>query len=155
MEDTMPSCDMCGTQGKLFRVLIESTEMQVCQNCSKFGKILANPVTFVKKNVVQKPARPELVEIIVEGYNDIIKSKRMEMGLTQEELANKMAERESILQKVEAGQIEPPIAFARKLEKFMGIKLVEQYEDKGGALSTKSKSAEFTIGDMVKIKQRK
>ena len=152
----MPSCDMCGAQGKLFRVLVEETEMHVCQQCSKFGKILANPVTFVKKKVVvEKPARPEPVEMIVEGYGEMIRKRRGELGLTQEELAMKIAERESIIQKIEAGQIEPPISLARKLEKFLSITLVEKYEDKGGALSTKSKSAEFTIGDVVKIKQRK
>lgn len=152
----MPSCDMCGQSGKLFRALIEGTEMRVCQNCSKFGKILANPVTFVKKKViVEKPSRPEPVEMIVEGYSELIKKRRGELGLTQEELAMKIAERESIIQKAEAGQTEPSISLARKLERFLGIKLVEQYEDKGGALSTKSKSAEFTIGDVVKIRQRK
>ncbi|MCX6707306.1 MAG: multiprotein bridging factor aMBF1 [Candidatus Woesearchaeota archaeon] len=152
----MPSCDMCGAQGKLFRVLVEETEMYVCQKCSKFGKILANPVTFIKKKVVlEKSAKPEPVEMIVEGYSDMIKKRREELGLTQEELAKKIAERESIIQKVEISQIEPSISLARKLEKFLSIRLVEQYEDKGGSLSTKSKSAEFTIGDMVKIKQRR
>ena len=152
----MPSCDMCGAQGKLFRVLVEETEMHVCQQCSKFGKILANPVTFVKKHVVvEKPARPDPVEMIVEGYSEMIKKKREELGLTQEELAKKIAERESMIQKAEAGQAEPSISLARKLEKFLAIRLVEQYEDKGGSLSTKSKSAEFTIGDMVRIKQGK
>lgn len=151
----MPSCDMCGSQGKLVRALIEGTELNVCQQCAKFGKVLKIPVTFVKKQVIVKQPKPEPLEIIVSDYNSIIKKKREELGITQEELAIKIAERESIINKVEAGQMEPSISLAKKLEKLLEVKLIEVFEDKGGALSTKTKTAEFTIGDSIILKRRK
>ncbi|MBU0535832.1 MAG: TIGR00270 family protein [Nanoarchaeota archaeon] len=151
----MPSCDMCGAEGKLVRSLIEGTELNVCKDCSKFGKTLASPVMFFKKQQIVKESKPELLEIIVAGCSRIIKQKREQMGITQEDLAKKIAEKESIIQKIESGQTEPSLSVARKLEKFFNILLVEAYDEKGGAMSTKRKTAEFTIGDAIKIKHTK
>ena len=33
-------CEMCGSEGNLYRTTIEGTEMSVCSECSKFGEIL-------------------------------------------------------------------------------------------------------------------
>ena len=152
----MPSCDVCGAEGRLVKALIEGTELNVCQNCAKFGKILKAPVMFVKKGaVIKHEQKPEPLEIIVPDYSTLIRKKREEMGLTQEDFAKKIAEKESIMQKIEAGQMEPSINIAKKLERFLNIKLVEQYDEKGVALSAKGKTAEFTIGDAIKLKQRK
>ena len=36
----MSQCEMCGKETKLFTTLVEGTELNICQPCSKFGKIL-------------------------------------------------------------------------------------------------------------------
>ncbi|MCX8146860.1 MAG: multiprotein bridging factor aMBF1 [Candidatus Woesearchaeota archaeon] len=149
----MPSCEMCGKEERLLKVEVEGAVLSVCKECAKFGKIISSPVTFIKKEKVTKivkAQKPEPFEIIVPGYGKLVKKKREELGLKQEELAKKIAEKETLIQKIETEQIEPSIEVARKLERFLGIKIVEEYEEKGGALSTKTKTAEFTIGDLMK-----
>ncbi len=149
----MPSCDMCGAEGKLVRASVEGTELNVCSSCAKFGKVMKKPVTFLKnKNVVRETAREEKPEIIVPDYSSLIKKKREERGMKQEELARAIAEKESLIHKIEAGQTEPSISLARKLERFLKITLVKEFEGTDGTLPSKTKTQEFTIGDLVRGK---
>ena len=123
----MPSCDVCGAEGRLVRALIEGTELNVCQNCAKFGKILKAPVMFVKKGaVIKHEQKPEPLEIIVPDYSTLIRKKREEMGLTQEDFAKKINEKISVIHNLESGKLEPSIDLARKLERSLGIRLVEE-----------------------------
>ncbi|MBD3313307.1 TIGR00270 family protein [Candidatus Woesearchaeota archaeon] len=150
----MPSCDMCGAEGKLVRALVEGTELNVCSGCAKFGKAIPSPVRFVKKQKEVREQKPESLDIIVPEYSRIIRKKREEAGISQDDLAKKIAEKQSVIQKVESGQMEPSINLAKKLENFFKIRLIEKYDEKGGALSTKRKTAEFTIGDAIRVKQK-
>ena len=34
------NCDMCGKSGDIHVALVEGTELNVCDNCARFGKIL-------------------------------------------------------------------------------------------------------------------
>ena len=72
------------------------------------------------------------------------------MGLKQKEFAKFLAERESLIHKMESGTYTPSIELARKLERQLGISLVEQKEVKTQKLE--KKASKFTIGDIIKIK---
>lgn len=146
---------MCGSDGRLFRVLVEGAELMLCKNCSRFGKVIEAPKIVIKKESV-KPQKPkeEPMELIVENYSDIIRRSREKLGLNQEDFAKMMNEKESVMQKIETGRFEPPIALARKLEKLLKIKLVIGYEDESSVLAGK-KTGPVTIGDVIQIKKRK
>ena len=47
----MALCDMCGKETKLIVALIENTELNVCEKCGKFGKIIRkdNYIHKIKK----------------------------------------------------------------------------------------------------------
>jgi putative transcription factor len=152
-------CDMCGSESELFRTLIESTELKVCGNCAKFGKILG-PVkeeTEIERKTLRKieATEPEadIIEMVVSDFSEIIKRKREQTGLNQKEFAKKINEKESIVHKMETGEFKPSIKLARKLEHLLGIKLVEDYEEEHKK-SKASESSTLTIGDMIKIKKR-
>ena len=151
----MPNCDICGYAGGLVRALIEGTEMDVCQDCARFGRILKRPVVFVDKGKETKKvvARPEKIAIIVSGYGSKVKKARERVGMTQEEFARKIAEKESLVQQIESEKIKPGIETAQKIEKALNIHLVEEYEEDGSSVSVGSKTKEFTIGDMIKVKK--
>ncbi len=146
-------CDMCGKDDKLYLTKIEGTELNVCRNCSRFGVVISKPPREKVKVKPKKPKKeePEIIETIVENFNTLIKNKREELGLKQEELSAKLAERTSLLQKMESGHFTPSLQMARKIEKSLGIKLIEKIEDKPGPTGKKA-SKNLTIGDVIKLK---
>ncbi len=146
-------CDMCGKEDKLYLVKIEGTELSVCRDCSRYGVVLSKPKEQpkVKKKKIVKEEKPEIIESVVDNFNKLIKSKREQLGLKQDELAAKLAERVSLLQKIETGSFTPSLDMARKLEKNLGIRLIEKIEDKSVPLE-KQKGKKLTIGDVIKLK---
>jgi len=146
---------MCGTDGNLFRTKIENTYLNVCQECTKHGEVM-EPVE-APKPLEERPIkavieRGEIIQIIIPNYSTVVKNSRELMNLKQKELAQKIAEKESVIHNVESGHTEPSIDLARKLEKFLSIKLVTQYIEKGG-LEKPAKGEAMTIGDMIKLKK--
>jgi len=149
---------MCGRDTILFKAVIEGTELKVCRECGRFGKIKGSireePKEKKKKKEIEEEEQPEIVQVIAPDYAQKVKSARESLGLKQEELARKLNEKESIIHKVETGHYEPNINLARKIEKFLRIKLVEEEKvekEKGGK---KSSSEALTIGDIIKLKSR-
>lgn len=149
-------CELCGAEGELFRAKVEGTELTVCRNCGKFGKIF-EPVRERKdipeKKADKKEAAEEPLEMVVGDFSKIIREKREGLGLSQKDFAKKINEKESFLHKMETGELKPSIDTSRKLEKILGIKLVEEYKEEHDK-RTNLKSDVFTIGDFVKIRKR-
>ena len=144
-------CDLCGKEGILFKALVEKTELTVCEKCGSYGKILRKVVPEIPKPKKLIPKKPEVVEHIVQDYAGKIRQAREKLELTQEEFAKKIAEKESIVHKLESGSFEPSIPLAKKLEKMLHIKLVEAIEEETVNI-TKGKTTGLTIGDMLKFK---
>lgn len=145
-------CDMCGRHGELYMTIIEDVELNVCEACSKFGKVIETRSSPEKRHESNHPKQSmEKIESLAENFFQLIKSKRESMGMTQKEFAMKINEKESIVHKLETGEFEPPIQLARKLEKILRIKIVEEYEEINEK-PAKAKIAGFTIGDFIKIK---
>ena len=117
-------CDMCGSDSELFQTKIEGTEMKVCQKCSKYGKIIRRVI--VKKIEKKKRIRdePEVVDVVVKNYSQLIKNAREEKSKTQEELAKLLNLKTSLLTNMERGKYKPSVAMAQKLEKELHIKPV-------------------------------
>lgn len=141
-------CELCGKNTQLVRAIVEGTEVNVCENCGKYGKILRKPVV---KSAPQPAARQEVLDVVTQDYAKLIREAREKRGLTQKEFAKELNEKESILQKIENGNFVPPINMARKLEKLLKIKLVELEEEEKQQTS-KSKTGTLTIGDVIKTK---
>ncbi|MEM4263660.1 MAG: multiprotein bridging factor aMBF1 [Candidatus Woesearchaeota archaeon] len=154
------NCDICGRDAPLYTILVEGSELKVCERCSSTGKIIKKPEIAlpIKKSNKQEPIKKaktvkELVETIVEDYATRIRKAREKTGMTQKEFAKKINEKESIVHKLETGSFEPPVALAKKLEKLLKIKLIEQTEqEKEIVQEKKEKSEGLTIGDILKIK---
>lgn len=159
-------CDMCSSPEKTYKIEVEGSILNVCEKCASFGKVVSRvkqELPEKKKKKLEKAAEKlaeekarketETVQLIVPDYSKIIKTAREKTGLKQEELAKRLAEKESIIHKLESGTMKPDIPLARKLEKFLRIKLVEEVEVDEGAADSKAKSsARLTIGDLIRIK---
>ncbi len=155
----MATCDMCGKEA-VYRALVEGAEVNVCEGCSRYGKIIEKvrvkkepkirKIGFVKK---EKRAEPEITQIIVPNYAQLIRTTREKKGLKQEELAKAVSEKESLIHSLEVGKYEPSIKIAKKLERFLKIKLIEEPEEKGDIPLAK-KGEGFTIGDIINVRRR-
>ncbi len=154
----MMQCELCGTETSLVRALIEGTELSVCRSCASYGKMLRpiQPTAApVQKQAAEKPKKidDELIQMVVPDCGSIVKQKRERLGLRQEDLALKIAEKESLIHNLEAGRFIPGIALAKKLERFLKIRLIEEHQEAAGNVS-KPKGATFTLGDFVRVRKR-
>jgi len=151
------NCDMCGKESSLFKTDLEGSILSLCSDCSKYGSVISairEEKEEPKKHVREiKQEQEEIVLAIVQGYGDIIKKKREDFGIKQEDVAKKINEKVSLIHKLEINQFEPSIELARKIEKFLHVKLVEQQKLGLEPLNT-PKGEHFTIGDFIKIKKR-
>jgi len=147
-------CEVCGRKNARIIALVEGLKMRVCENCSKFGKVLEVEKEKLKEKKIQLPEEIEVEEDLVEDYAGRVKSAREKKGWTREELAAKLNEKESFLKKVELGEMPPTDRLAEKLEKALGIKLYEVVEI---SKPTRSKSGKegTTLGDLIEIKKKK
>ena len=155
-------CDMCGSEEQLYQTDIEGSLLKVCKGCSIHGKVLRRVIPPVPKkqedtlDPVKTPqlSRPELVQVIVEDYPQRIKLAREKLGLSQKDMAMKLAVKESTLHLFESGHLEPSMDIARKLEKVLRIKLVEQESAASEESLGGRRDSNLTIGDMLKVRKR-
>ena len=125
----MSYCELCGHQTfEKKMVVVDGTVFNVCTACSKRGKPYMMPQVSVKKRkpLTTKPQKKiGLADetILTPNFANLIREARMKMGLTHEQLGMKMNEKAQILKKFETGSLKPDEIFARKLERYLGIKL--------------------------------
>lgn len=75
------------------------------------------------------------------------------MGISQQQLAQKLKVSENIVKRFESGKLKPTISQARQLEKILGIKLVTPLENEES--EKEFDETELTLGDVVNIKEGK
>jgi putative transcription factor len=90
---------------------------------------------------------------LVENYNEVIKRARENLGLTRETLAAMLGIKETVLRRIEAGQLQPDISLARKLEKTLGVKLLVEVQDEGGVKGGGRPERGLTLGEVVEIRE--
>ncbi len=142
------ACELCGKEALLYRAVVEGTSMNVCKECGRFGKILSQPPAPKKNLHIMKE---EPVFDVVEDFAEKIKKTREMSGLTQKEFAMSINEKESLVAKLETGELRPSIPLAQKLEKLLKIKLI--IEELEGTVEKAGKTDTLTIGDIIKTKK--
>jgi len=159
------NCDICGREivGQAFKVKVEGAKLLVCRNCQALGTPYQEdpapprprPIGFVRSH--QLPERrpvelpKEIQELdIAENFSALVRNRRMKLGWSQDDLAKKVKEKLSVIQKIETGKITPDTQLCRRLQHELKIKLlVPRKEAPAPKISTPT---ELTLGDIVKIK---
>jgi len=146
----MMQCTLCGKEAKLVKAEIEGVVVDVCESCVKFG----SKVFRSDYKTVARPMRLEFKDEeaeLVSNYGKRIESARCEKGLTREGLAKALSEKESVIRRVEEEKMVPDERLAKKLERFLGVKLSEEYRQEKRKLEKRGK-LDLTLGDVVEIK---
>ena len=147
-------CEICGRGEAVAIISIEGAKMAACRACSSHGKILYR-VEEEKLEKVVSIAKTQEVEDIVETYAKLIHSKRESIGLPIPVVAERINERESYLENIERGHLKPTIAVARKLEKELGVKLIEKVVEEVGSTAVASASKDITLGDFIVTEKKR
>lgn len=90
---------------------------------------------------------------LVKGYGELLRHAREKKGLTIQEVAEKMFEKESFLHKIESGKAVPDDKLTKKLENFFGVSLSEKYKVTKTAEASGAKAV--TLADMLEEKLKK
>ncbi|ACV25177.1 multiprotein bridging factor aMBF1 [Methanocaldococcus fervens] len=165
----MQMCELCGKlTNKLYKVIIEGSEMQVCKECAKFGKSPKTYSRLGKKPTIigrgtstnmqtKKPAKRrrdifDTLPMLREDYGDVIREAREKRGLSIEDLAKKLKMKASTLQKFERYELEPNEREIKILEKELKINLTESAGEESPYYAGGDEEG-FTLGDFIKIKK--
>ncbi|MEM5793370.1 MAG: multiprotein bridging factor aMBF1 [Candidatus Aenigmatarchaeota archaeon] len=144
-------CNLCGRETqKIFIIKVEGSQIEVCENCTKYGEIVGE--LKPKKKMEEKPKEIEIEpkEELIQNYGKIIIEARKKKGLDRKEFARKINERESIIKRVEMELMRPDDKLRKKIENFLEIKLTEIYEKPN--IGNKEIKGVLTLGDIVEIK---
>ncbi len=136
-------CEMCGQDVPATNaVRVESSVLQLCPNCSKFGVAVAPPV--VPAGSAPQPARvggmrvtPRAARSVAERdlYTEMpdmelapdwgrrIRIAREALHWTPEELGKRLNEKKSVVLKLESGSFRPPDGTIRSVERLLHIRL--------------------------------
>ena len=146
-------CEICGAEGAGYIVLVEGAKLTVCQDCSGAGKLLRAPQPV--RDPSAPPARGKVEMEVVDGFGSIIAQARKKMGLPLEVLAERINEKHSFLERVEHEKTLPDEKLAHKLERELGIKLLQEVSS-GTAVNVKDGQGNgMTLGDILEIQERK
>ena len=137
--------------------------MMVCSRCQRLGTPYEEePITVrqpVRKaltlGVVRRKA-PELPKgmeesDLAEDYAERVRKHRMKSGLSQEDLAKRVKEKLSVIQKIETGKMTPDTQLCRELEHELKVKLLVPRKETP-ATPKSTAPAEVTLGDIIRIK---
>ncbi len=147
-------CEICGSniRGKAHRVILEGTELNVCDACAKYGhevkqvpkatatgtgkapagKVSAGKVpagiTFRTSSRRRPDMFDQMTDELLTDYGFAIRRAREARGMSQEELAIAIKEKASLLKKLEREDLRPTDGVRKKLERVLGISLTETLE---------------------------
>ncbi len=158
-------CELCGAsiQGPSKTIQIEGAELCVCARCAKHGtevqqsrrkgSIQQRSTGVAVPQVRRKPRDVfDLMEgEIVDDYADRIRIAREGKAWSTLDLARAIKEREILVKKIEKGDLIPEDDVRRKLEKALGIRLIDAAED---STSTGGPGrVTMTVGDVISFKK--
>ncbi|MET1160233.1 MAG: multiprotein bridging factor aMBF1 [Thermoprotei archaeon] len=160
-------CEICGREVKysyLCRtVVLDNATVKVCPDC--YRRLIKEGRIKTATQTVQKPSSTKTRQNIptrilessyeiVEDYATKIKRAREKKGWSQAVLAQKVQVSENVIKRIEAGRLKPGIQLARKLEKILGITLLEPVVEEYKSFTNKEEDY-LTIGDIIKLKDEK
>lgn len=144
-------CEICGAEEAGYLILVEGAKLNVCADCSSSGKLLRAPTQVQRGKETYAREKEELE--VVEGYGKLMADARKRMGLPLEVLAERISEKLSFLERVEHEKTLPDEKLAHKLQKELGIKLLQGVASASGQATSAAKGG-MTLGDILEVEKR-
>ena len=155
-------CEICGRpiEGEPIPVEVDKAVLYVCRSCAaQYGKrtTLQRPQVAAQKKSAPRPRpaapRPPPLEVeLVENFGEVIRRARENLGLSREALAAMLGVKETVLRRIEAGQLQPDLALAKRLERALGVRLLVETAEEGVAKSGGKVERGLTLGEVAEIR---
>ncbi len=154
---------MCGKKGGTRRYMVGGVTMNLGMECAKFGEPLDSPAApgsqaAVSQNLERRQQRMTSRDVyqqetwdLVDDYGTRVKTAREKKGWTHEQLGNKVSARVPQLKQIESNHLRPSDDMAKRMEKELGITLLEKVEAGPAKVQgTQKAGSGLTIGDILK-----
>lgn len=157
----MSTCELCGTSVNysLLSVKIAGGLVSVCKGCKEMGTAVDSIPTNLSHTFRRRKNEVLTKEEVVKNFNSVVNSSLAKKGLNIQQLARMLNIKESTLNKMLTGKIQPDIQTAKRLENFFEIKLVEivdvDNEDFSDSIVSESDTTAVTLGDLLKKAKEK
>ena len=175
----MAQCEMCGKEVSSPKtVKVEGAEIDVCDDCADFGTEVetgSSSSTSTKYSTSSSSSQSssssggssggssdgrrrrdmfDQMDELAGDYDDRLREAREQAGLSQEDLADQLNEKASVIRKLERGDSLPSDDVREKLESHLDISLTESgsADDADSDWSSGGDSAGLTLGDKVRRK---
>lgn len=128
-------CELCGEEirGRPYLGVVDRAELILCERCVKRASKVYGPLGQAGagrrpplRTLGSKRAELSVSEEVVEDYATIVKEARERAGLTRDALAAMLGVKVSVVRRIEEGTLAPTIDLARKIERVLRVKLVEE-----------------------------
>ncbi len=182
MSEEVYVCEICGGTfvGKPVIIDLDGYKAVVCPSCARKirGRRLNKEEVKVrlrepkqaplKKKIVRKqpkgvplPRKKTKIEEVdyVEGYGNIIREAREELGLTVEQVAAALNIKSSLLRNIEAGKVVPPYEVARSIEKLLEVNIIQRNPERSSHAIPETGppviSRPITLGEAIEVKKKR
>ena len=177
----MVQCELCGAETATpTTAKVEGAELEVCDDCAELGTEVRRPdesTTSTKYSTSSDSGGGDStattrsssgggtgggrkrgsemyddVDELAQDYDDRIRAARENAGLSQEDLANQLNEKASLIRKLERGDMLPSDEVQGKLERALDVSLTAEGGEDTAEWEADSSTGEYTLGDMVERK---
>jgi putative transcription factor len=159
------NCEICGRkiQGKPTQISIEHSVLTVCPECSRFGtpinkKTAAKmeqsiPRPGIKRSIpVSAPRKDQLGEfLLVDDFGPTIRKARESARMTREDFARRLGEKESVIRRVESGEMYPTAELTGKIERVLKIRLKATVD--ASVKGSEPSPSNLTLGDVAILRE--
>ncbi len=134
--------------------------MAVCENCSSLGDVKSDlsekkdvrkKIVKNKRSGLNSSINLKAERILRRDYGRLVRKARESEGLTMEDLAANLSEKESVIRRVENEELRPDKDLSKKLQRELEVDLFEEFDVSSGELKRDS-NQDLTVGDVTKIK---
>lgn len=152
-------CEVCGKKDASFIIQVEGAKLAACRACAYHGKIL---LSLEEEGPVSAPTGGEIAshalkmeEDLIEGYGRRIKAARERKGQKIEEFAKEISQKANYIDMIEGERTRPSLELAKKIEKALGIRLIEKTAVAEAPTSSKKQAkGDLSLLDMLEMQNK-
>jgi putative transcription factor len=158
------NCEICGVRilGRPVQISIERSLLVVCRECSRFGVVVDKKTASSIERSIPKPGprtfKPKQTKkerfeefVLVENFGEAIKKAREKIGITREDFAKKLGEKDSVIRRIESGEMYPSSNLTSRIEHLLKTSLRAKVDSVVEGSTPTSNT--LTLGDVAILKE--